>query len=355
MKATVDRKEMVSALGEVKGIAPYTKHNTLKVLGYVLLTAKKGGVSLTTTNLDASLRETVKADLDKGGSICAPIKDMEKILKTFTTEKVTLEATEKKVTFSGNGARVSFDAIDAEQFPPIPEVKGSPVVVDNLADLLKEVEYAMADEKDARPVLTGVCFNPGRGILELVAADGFRLAYTHTKPKGKLKRQFILPAEAVKEIRRLMPGPVTIRDNGTDVSFESNGLVLVSRPVSGTFPNWNQLIPKGGTPFEIPVDKLREGLKMVLAIDPRGGIVRLKSITNIVLRLSAVNEDDGECDVSVPCKGKIQIAFNAKYLMELTGKIEDTMLMQFTDGSSPVKIIGNGNTLHLLMPMFVQW
>jgi len=236
-------------------------------------------------------------------------------------------------------------------------VRGKPVVVAGLANGLKQVSYAMASD-NARPVLNGVCFRPNGGKLILAAADGFRLAETKVKAKGSLE-ETIVPAKAVQLVERLMPSKVSVhrvketREGHRDtISFVGDGLVLTVMVIQGTYPNYEQIIPKNGSPLTVDRKALKEALDVVSITLPDTNAVRLNSVRGKLI-VSTKDEDKGVTEAKVPARGKAQIAFDVRYLKDVLAKVNDKVTLRTSNAQSPGVVRQNG-TIHVLMPMFVK-
>ncbi|MFH1485829.1 MAG: DNA polymerase III subunit beta [Chloroflexota bacterium] len=242
------------------------------------------------------------------------------------------------------------------------------MVVHNLAHALAEVDYATL-HNDTNPILEGICFRPAKKgkATELVASDSFRLAITTIKPRGTLK-EMVVDTKALKLVKQLMLGTITIRQKEekqkagdgqkastaiTLASFESGGLVLTVKPILGTFPNYSQVIPKTNRLLVVERKALAEAVRVVMAIKPGNKQVRLQTKGQNLI----VSSQDGESrsEVKVPAKGKVQIAFDAKCLGDLLHQVDgDKLALRTTTSAAPAVVRQNG-TLHVLMPLFVQW
>lgn len=351
MKATVDRKALLEVLGDLK--TAVSGRCLIPICENLLLRVGKGRLTVTANNLEVSLTGSCEANIAKVGAICAPPKPLETFLKAVDTEQVTLSVVGKgRLRAEANSAAITLDGAEAEDFPPTPQVKGKGVEITGLAEALAKVDYAMAS-KDTRPVLSGICLTLIKGKVELTAADGFRMAITSAKVSGKLQRQAVIPAGAVKLLGRLMADKVTVRDNGKDIAFEGSGLVMVVRPVDGSYPNYWQLVPRKGTALKADAEELRKALKVVTAIKPDRDIVRLQT-KGKVLTLSAKNDGGGETEVSVAAQGKVKTAFNACYLRDLLARVDGQVTLRTESPSSP-GVVKHQGTTHVLMPLFVQW
>jgi DNA polymerase-3 subunit beta len=357
MRATTKRGALLETLGKVKS-AVAAKH-TIPVVGAILIRAGGGQLTLTGTDLEVALTASCKASVGRQGAIAVLPKTLEAFLKAVKSETVTLSlVNDKFLGVEAGAAATTIEGFDAKEFPDIEGVRGKPVVVTGLANGLKQISYAMAGD-NSRPVLNGVYFHPNGGNLVLAAADGFRLAETRVKAKGSVE-DTVVPAKAVQLVQKLMPGKVSVHrvketregKRGT-ISFVSDGLVLTSMVIEGTFPNYEQVIPKNGSPVRVDSKALRDALDTVAITLPDNKAVRLQTVRGKLI-VSTKNAEKGETAVKVPAKGKTTIAFNMAYLKDLLANTTSPLIMRTTNAQSPGVVRQNG-TIHVMMPMFVEW
>ena len=350
MRATTQRMALLETLGKVKS-AVAAKH-TLPVCSSVLIRAGGGQLTLVGTDLEVALTASCKAAIGRQGTVAAPPKDLEAFLKLAKAETVTLTLVgNRSLRIEAGSAATTLEGYAAEDFPSLPGVKGTPVIVNGLADALRQINYAVAKE-DCRPVLTGVLFTPKNGKVALVGADGFRLAETTIKVKGQLE-QTIVPRKAVLLIDKLMPGKVTIHRDDKNISFVGVGMVLTAEAIQGTFPNYQQVIPKGGSAVTVDSAALKDALRTVAVTMPANRAVRLMARAG-KLTVSTKSDERGQTEVKVPAKGKVKIAFDANFLKDLLSKAGTELTLRTKDAQSPGVVKQNG-TVHVVMPLFVEW
>ena len=356
MRATTQRGALLETLGKVKS-AVAAKH-TVPVCGAVLIRAGGGQVTLTGTNLEVALTASCKAIVTRQGAVAVLPKTLEAFLKAVKVETITLSLVGKNHLKIEAGATTTLEGFEAEDFPLVPGVKGKAVEVTGLASALKQISYATSKD-EARPVLNGVCFTPDNGRIALAAADGFRLAETTVKAKGQLE-QTIVPARAVQLVEKLMPGKVSIHRKKDEqsaeyphISFVGDGLVLTAMVTKGIYPSYKQVIPKGGSLLTMDKGALKDALDMVSVTLPDNNIVRLRTRgSNLVV--STKNEEKGETEVKVPAKGKAKIAFDIRYLRDILARTNGQTILRTRNAQSPGVVKQNG-TIHVIMPMFVEW
>ena len=383
MQLTTQRDALLETLGKVKAVVG---KGVVPSASTVLLVADKHSLTITGTDFTCAVVAKCKATVAKAGSLCVEPSFLIDFLKGADTEKVTLKGkvwtkrwksqvprydgegcetsetvnrSQKLATLSieAGAATSSTDALPPSEFPKtVPEVKGKAVKLPDLPGAFREVMYAVAVE-DARPVLNALCFQSKRGRMIIAAADGFRLAVTQTPAKGLWGEQEVLvPLSAAKLVEKLMKGPVTATLQGKDeakaVAFTQNGLTIFARCTAGTYPGYDQLIPKRGRSLAVATEAMLKAVKTVLTLKPYNDTVRLRTHAGQLVVSATV--DNREASVKVPAKGKAKIAFNGKYLRDLLARAEETFTIRITSPSAP-GVVKTKRTTHVIMPMHAQW
>jgi DNA polymerase-3 subunit beta len=184
----------------------------------------------------------------------------------------------------------------------------------------------------------------------------------------------IVPRKAVAEIQKL------VDDGGAEVKVElstakirltfdggeggeaasSGGVVLTSKLIDGTFPDYQRVIPTGNDKLlTVERGEFAKAVDRVSTISSeRGRAVKL-ALSEGRLTLSVNNPDSGnaveELDVSYDA-APLDVGFNARYLLDITGQLDgETAVFKLADPGSPTVIQDRDGapTLYVLMPMRV--
>jgi DNA polymerase-3 subunit beta len=245
------------------------------------------------------------------------------------------------------------------------------VMTMKVADLRRGINHVVfaAATEESRPILTGVMSSFEGNALTLAAVDGFRLAVYNVPLISTVhqKNAVIIPAKALREVDKLMGEEETIDViAGKElVIFHMKYTELISTVVQGTLPNYNQLIPKNhATRVQANREDLLRAVKAgrVFAVEG-SGIVRLIAEKGepYPLAVSGRNEEIGDASwrINAVVEGEDgKIAFNSRYLVDLLSVLtEDQVILEISGLSSPgvIRVVGDLDYTHVLMPMFVQW
>jgi len=353
--------------------------STLPITQNILLSAEESRLKLAATNLEMATTCWIGAKVEQEGAITIPARLLIDFANSLPNDliEVVLPANSHTLELKSGRFQAHINGIDAEDFPPIPKVgDGATTSIEaaSLREGIGQVAFAAATE-ESRPVLTGINTEFDGEQLNLVAADGFRLAVHKTilgSPVSE-KATVIIPARTLNELNRLLgdqeePVEITINQQKSQALFRLKNAEIVSQLIQGSFPNYSQVIPQSYTTRAVvDINEFQRVTKMssIFARDA-SGIVRLvitpgTELTPGKVTVSAQAEEVGsnvsEIDALVDGE-EAKIAFNVKYLSDVLSVLHQAQVaLEVTTSSSPgvIRPIGVDNYVHVVMPMFVQW
>ncbi len=353
--------------------------STLPITQNILLTAEPSRLKLAATNLEMATTCWIGAKVEQEGSITVPARLLIDFINSLPSDliEITLPVKSHTVELKSGRFEARINGIDAEDFPPVPEVSGdltTTLEANALREGIAQVSFAAAVE-ESRPMLTGVHCEFEGDQLTLAAADGFRLAVHKINLFAPVeqKNTAIIPARTLNELNRLLsdqeePVEMAMNQQKSQVCFKLKDAQIVSQLIQGSFPNYSQVIPESYTTRAVIDinDFLRiTKISSVFARDT-SGIVRLtitpgNELTPGRITASAQAEEIGsnvsEADALVEGE-EAKIAFNVKYLGDVLNVVHQAQVaLEVTTPSSPgvIRPIGVDNYVHVIMPMFVQW
>jgi DNA polymerase-3 subunit beta len=173
----------------------------------------------------------------------------------------------------------------------------------------------------------------------------------------------IVPRKTVNEMQRLIEdanAEIAVELSASKIRFTLGNVVLTSKLIDGTFPDYGRVIPVGNDKLlEVEKKEFEQAVDRVSTIaSERGRAVKL-SLTGGRLVLSVTNPDSGsaneELDVVYEAD-PIDIGFNSRYLLDIAAQIEgDTAVLKLADPGSPTLVQDKDSkgALYVLMPMRV--
>ena len=325
MKFTITRQNLYQALTAVSASIP--SKTTLPVLSNILFEAHEEGIRISGTDLDVGVRIGVPADVTEVGSLTAPGKKLQEITRELGDHPVEVNTRGDQIELECGRSRFKLNGLPAADFPSLPEVPfdgGWTATGKDLLSLIRHTSFAVSTE-ESRPVLNGVLWELRDREMRMVATNGHRLAKM-TIPAGpslETTTQLIVPPAALGHVQRLFDEEETISvaRTGNHLAFASDGTEVYSRLIEGTYPNYEQVIPRDNDRFAVVQRKtLESAVRRVAAVaSDQTHRIRMQFEADR-LELNVLTPDLGEAhdEIEVSYEGEpIAIGFNANYLLEV--------------------------------------
>ncbi len=374
MKVTVLQENLARGLGIVsRAVSP---RSTLPVLANVLVASDEGRLRLSATNLELGITCWVPARIEQEGSTTVPARTFSDLVNTLPSDQVLLSLDAKTQTLNVRGGTSTNDikCIDAQEFPPLPVPDLDGGVQLNVADfreMIQQVAFA-ASTDEARPVLMGVLVQVEKDKLTMAAADGFRLSVRKAALSSPAPAPLtaIVPARALVELARVAsdgeePIYMVVPKGRGQVLFRVKDVEVVSQLIDGTFPDYQQIIPRKYTSRTlVSTAALIKACKQAEIFAREGSNVarlNIKSASGDLqpseVEISATSEETGKNETIVEATvdgSGVLIAFNVKFLREALEVIKTpNVALETSAPNAPgvVRPVGDDQFLHVIMPM----
>ncbi len=371
MKLVIDRAALVRALGHIQSVVE--KRGTIPILSNVKLDAAGGKLSLTATDMDIAVVETVAANVEAEGSTTVPAHTLYEIIRKLPdgVEVEVAEETGGKVSVAAGHARFSLASLAVEDFPVMAEGDFShsfTIATAECSALIDKTRFAISTE-ETRYYLNGIYFHVAADgddtVLRAVATDGHRLARVQVSlPAGADGMPgVIIPRKTIAELKKLLESEVDevqISVSESKIRFVCGNAVLVSKLIDGNFPDYDRVIPSGNDKImEVESKQLMQAVDRVsvIASDKSRG-VKLH-LENGTLALSANSPENGTANEELEVNygaDAMEIGFNSRYLLEMMTQIEgETVQFVLADSTSPALVRDSADlgALYVVMPMRV--
>ena len=404
----------------------------LPIVTNVMLESNGGMIQVSGTDLTASIQTSIGAMIEEEGKVAVPFRIFHDLVRTFPDDRVDIDVAE------GEDGKASYMVIkcgrhtsqlniaNAADFPPISVLEqGQTLQLDasRMEQVISKVKLSASND-DSRPILKSINIQAAAGdhALTFAAADGFRLSVC-VMETGQAVADDInvsVPRDTMEEVERLCRNEareitVTTQEDKQQIQFKGESSVIVSQIISGTFPNYEQLIPdRHQTRAVIDKQQFNRAVKAAEAIaadsssNVRFFITTGEAATagndetapdgaagpeteNIVpeteepepeaadpeapdfagtgaseaaeqsLVITARQEDVGDYSARIDvaeCAGSDnKIAINIRYLADLDRQVKgDKMVLEMQGHSLPAVFTNlTGEDRHVVMPMYVQW
>jgi len=350
---------------------------SLPVLSNILLATDGPRLKLSATNLEIGINCWIGAKVEEEGAATVPARLLTEFVNSLPPDRIDLELVTRTQTLNmlSGHYRASIKGIDAQEFPLISTLSENHSIsldAQELREAIAQVSFAAATD-ESRPVLTGVLAQFEEDRLTLAAADGFRLSVRSFQLTESLAEptKVIIPAKALQELSRISaeakdPIQMTIPPGRNQVLFHMTNIDLVSQLVEGAFPDYNQIIPQSHvTRTVVDTDALLRATKIAfLFARDAANILRLRVTPGtelapgelkVVATAAEVGDNQGDIEASIE-GDPIEVAFNAKYLIDVLSVIDSPqVILETSSPSSPgiIRPVDSDDFLHVIMPMHI--
>jgi DNA polymerase III subunit beta len=391
MQATVAADALAGALEDVK--ASLSTHPTLPVFSAVRLTASDGVITVAATDLELTTLVTAPAEVTSPGEAVVPFALFSTVFKAMLGRRPARARRRPpdaercvRLAVADGHLQLRMDEagdfwhdlrlLDAAEYPALPTVRRGRVAVVSGPALRQAVtRVATAASTDAaRPVLTGIFFEPGLDTATLAATDSYRLA-VHDLPltwrtggtavRRELRERrvrylpgVLIPCRAMSHAVKLLGDvdEVAVALNGDLVAFAAAGRQVVARRIEGEFPKYRTLIPAAGNRATVERTRLERALAQMAPYCPKNNPVRA-AFAPTTLELTGNLQDAGRGGGQVPVSYEgeaVTTGFNLAYLQAGVTVIDDPdLVLRVLDGLKPMVLQGAGDPAftYLLMPV----
>jgi len=363
MKILIPQPELQTALELITRIT--TKHVTLPVLQCVLIEAKQNKVTLRATNLELNIEISLKdVQVEVGGIAAVPAQILLQSIQFIKHKTITCVINDSILEISAGKNKTRINTQPVGEFPTISKQigEGSVLSGSSFSVGIKTVASS-ASISSIKPELGSVFVQQKKEhSLTFVATDSFRLMEKTVPQKGLiLQNSFMIPTKNALELAKVCD---TLKTNPTLVVSEEqcalifeDGVYISSRLVTGSFPDYEQIIPKEYTTH---TTVLRTDLQHILKKTSFFLNKFMQVTINVKPTELQVTAQNGEVGVvtdgiTVQTEGEeLTLNFNQNYLQEPLNHIhDDSLAMHFAGIGRPLVINGVSDTTvrYLVMPM----
>ena len=392
MKVICDRGALLNAVNLVSGVvAARTPRPQLQC---VRLTAKKSGkvseLVMAATDAEVSLRlQTAQVDVSEPGECLIPAHDLRGIVSAEEGEPtLTIETQDDACKITGQDARFTVFGYPASEFPPIPDFEkvvsgkdGSMAAkavitlpAGTLQAMIARTLFATARE-NSRYAINGVLLKREGKKLEMVATDGRRLALCRQNVPAEKDAQpisCIVPSKALGLLQKLIDDPdgqiqIAITDNQIlfNVLASEGGAsraVLASNLVEGTFPPYDEVIPKDQDKKVVfDRDVLSSAVRRAALLtneESRGVKMKFTGADKQVV-VSSRAPEKGDATIDVPLASyegtDIEIGFNPTFISDALKVIVDPqVILELKAPNRPGLVKSGSDFMYVVMPVNLQ-
>jgi len=335
MEFSVTKSQLLQELNLTQGVVE--KKTTIPILSNLLLEATDSSLRISATDLELGVRCGCPAKVKKTGAGAVPAKRLLEIVRSLPEAEIRFKLLENH-WLQLNCERSTFKLVGMarDNFPALPAtpkaVASLPAGV--LMAMIQKTIFAISTE-ESRYTLNGALLLLKPDSVTMVATDGHRLALIQRQvevPNLKTEFRVLIPKKAMNEILRIAgegeaESVVEIGKDESHLFFSVGERCLISRMLTGQFPNYEAVLPRENTRIvEVNKDVVTAAMRRVaLLADERSHAVRLQ-FDKDQLEVFASSGEYGEAHETLEAayQGEpMLIGFNCHYLLDFLNVLGD--------------------------------
>lgn len=365
MKFICEKNVLQEAIANVQ--KAITGKSTMPVLQGILIIAKNRELTLIGSDIDLSIEAKITADIIEDGSVVLDSRLFGEIIRKLPNSTVEIASDENnsiKIVCQKSYATIIH--MNPDDYPNLPNIIENMIFSISqkvLKNMMKGTIFAVAQD-ETRPILTGVLFEIKDKKLNLVALDGYRVAFRSESVDNDSSINAVIPGKTLSEVSKILEET----DENVNITFTPNHILfsigktkVISRLLEGEFIKYSAIIPEE---YNLKITAKRSEL---LSCIERASLMAKDGNTNLVKfniqednMIITSNSQLGKAreEINIILQGEpLQIAFNSKYLIELLKIMEEEeIIMEFSSGVNPcvVKNKEKSNCTYMVLPVRIR-
>lgn len=360
MRATVNQIELTNAVNAARAAV---KSRTIQpVLACVRLTCDDNQITVEGTDLEVMVRvRSHQVQIERAGAVCVNAERLATAVGPITSDAVHIEVDGAQLVVSGGHSRFTLPTIEADKFPPTASIKADRYGDIPAADFRRMVSQTAhaTQQTDTVGVLCGVlvCFTGTEAVM--VGADTRHMAVSRSASKSKKHSGWVVLPRVLSIVSKAIDddGVVSVSASENLVVFDSGETMVRATTLEGSFPPWQDVIPKldevrvsGETKAFLDAvqqvssfaDEVDPGMKLTLSADGASMASRSKG---------------GAATAMVACRvdgGPLCIGLNARLVRDGIRAVDKNELTIKFGSARTAMLVEAGSFQYVQMPMAIK-
>ncbi len=368
MEIICEKEKILKAINSVtKAVASKT---TMPILEGILIQTNDKEIKFTTYDLEIGIEYVIESDVKEQGATVVNATMFSEIIRKLPDTEIHITVNENNLlVIECEGSLYKLATMNPDEFPELPKIEienSIEIEQNNLKDMIRKTIFAVSTEEN-KPIFTGCLFEVKNNKLNVVAVDGFRLAW-----KSKFLQvaannfSVVIPGRTLNEINKILIDSfdsVKIGISKNQALFEMENCKIVTRLLDGEFLNYASVIPENWE-TRIRVDKAniqdcfeRVSLISASSIEKEKKYPVKVSVEIGKVTISCTNQTgDAKEEMFVETEGQnLEAGFNPKYFLDALRAIDDQeVFVDFGTSISPCiirPVESNGDYIYMVLPI----
>lgn len=367
MKIICEKENIIKALNSVtKAVA---SKPTMPILEGILIQTNNTEVKLTTYDLEMGIEYIIKSEVKEEGAIVVNATMFSEIIRKLPNTEITIYVNENNLlVIECEGSLYKLATMNPSDFPELPQINienSIQIEQNTLREMIRRTIFAVSTEEN-RPIFTGCLFEIVNNKLNVVAVDGFRLAWKSKYLQTKVNDfNAVIPGRTLNEINKILVDSfetIKIGVAKNQALFELENCKIVTRLLDGEFLNYSSVIPETWeTRIRVNKQNFLNCFERVSLISSSSMEKEKKypvkvSIDIGKITISCTNQTgDAKEEMMVSTEGKnLEVGFNPKYFLDACRCIDDEeIFVDFGSNISPciIRPIEESDYVYMILPI----
>ena len=367
MKIICDKEKILKAINSVtKAVASKT---TMPILEGILIQTNDNEVKLTTYDLEIGIEYIIEAQIEEQGATVVNATMFSEIIRKLPDTEIKIYINDNNLlVIECEGSLYKLATMNPNEFPELPQinVENSIELEQNaLKEMIRKTIFAVSTEEN-RPIFTGCLFEVVDNKLNLVAVDGFRLAWKSKYLQTKVNNfSAVIPGRTLNEINKIILDSFDTIQIGiakNQALFEMENCKIVTRLLDGEFLNYSNVIPSmWDTRIRVNKANMQNCFERVSLISSSSIEKEKKYPVKVSIDIGKVvisctnQTGDAKEEMYVSTEGKnLEAGFNPKYFLDAFRAIDDEeVFIDFGTSISPciIRPVDNGDYIYMILPI----
>ena len=326
-------------------------------------------LKLTTYDLEIGIEYIIDCEVEEEGAIVVNATMFSEIIRKLPNTDISISVNDKNLlVIECEGSLYKLATMNPSEFPELPQISienSIQIEQNNLKDMIRKTIFAVSTEEN-RPIFTGCLFEITNNKLNLVAVDGFRLAWKSKYLQTKVNDfKAVIPGRTLNEINKILVDsfePIKIGVAKNQALFELENCKIVTRLLDGEFLNYSSVIPETWeTRIRVNKSNLQNCFERISLISSSSMEKEKKYPVKISVdigkvTISCTNQTgDAKEEMFVSTEGKnLEAGFNPKYFLDACRSIDDEeIFVDFGTSISPciIRPVEDGDYIYMILPI----
>ena len=334
MKFRCQQQKLSKALNIVSRAV--TSRTTIPVLKGILLEVNNGKLTMSASDLDIAIKNTIDVEVVEEGSVVITAKLFGDIIRKLPSSEIEIKSDENNnIVINCLTSEFKVVRMSTDEFP----IFNTKIDVTNsitfdkksLKTMIEKTAFA-ASLDEARGIITGVLIELNEDEMTMVAIDGYRMAITKKDYTTVNPKKIVISVKTLNEISKILNDideeeNVNLYLNEKKAIFEMGNCKAEFKIMEGEFIKYKDILPKDNK-IEVIINRsmFLNSIERASLLSKAGknNLIRMNISENVVTITSNSEEGNVKEDIIVTKKGEnLIIGFNAQYVIDVLKNIDD--------------------------------